>query len=131
MVVGLISMLALGLVVSFAAAKKQVALDDVQASVTQALERARNRASSGVGNEDHGVYFAEDKIVVFEGSVYIEGEGEASTLPPLYSLAPADTAVIFSRLSAEADSANSFVITGPNEETRTVSVNENGSIYVE
>ena len=98
-----IAIIGIGLTVfllNFGQARNQALLEDGQASIINALEIARSRAASGVGDTKHGIRINPDSIITFEGDTY-SGGGETIELPPNLSTDKNAFDIIFDRISAK------------------------------
>jgi len=98
--------------VMFNGTRNRVSLEDAQASVINALERARSRAATGVGTEDHGVCIDGNKLIAFEGNSCPSPTTDNSTdLAPNISVTNSPAVpVIFNRLSATSSADTTFTI---------------------
>ena len=81
-VIGLVGMLTVPPVIWLRASRAQVALHDAEASIIRAFERARTNAVTGVGGVPYGVHVGDGAVTVFEGDVYVPGDGDELFLPP-------------------------------------------------
>ena len=126
-VLSIFSIIASAAFIMFNGTRNEVVLENAQATVLNALEKARSRAAVGVGTENHGVRINENEIVVLEGAT------EENTLPlPLgVSTDQSNLEIIFNRLSANANIAGETVITLTHMIsglTKTITITPNGRI---
>ena len=103
--------------------RNSVTLEDAQATVLNALEKARSRASTGVGSGNHGVIINGNVISECEGNPCTETSNTTLKLPTDKS----GLTIMFNRLSATSSVATTITILAPGENA-TVTVNENGII---
>ena len=110
--------------------RNEVVLEDAQATVLNALESARSRAATGVGNvgnENHGVRINENEIVVLEGTI----EKPPISLPAGVFTDQSGLEIIFNRLSPNVNIAGDTVITLTHiisGLTKTITITPNGRI---
>ncbi len=125
-VLAIFSLMAGAAALSLNGARNRVILDEAQATLISAFEKARSRAVTGVGTSSHGVYLEEDRIVFFEGSQY-SGQGEV--IPFSVFIDASNSTVIFNRLSG--NSTDEEIILRRAGEERIIIINENGVIGTE
>ena len=111
----------------FNGTRNKVALEDAQAKVLNAFERARSRAATGVGTTSHGV--------IIEGNVISDCEGypceksSASSSLTSVSTDKPNLTVIFNRLSATSSTSTIIILTNNiSGATTSVEVTEEGII---
>lgn len=126
-VMGILVLVAIASLGSMRNVRSKAALDDGQALLVRALEKARSRAATGFGTTNHGVYIEPDRIVEFEGSAYVPGSGTESLLPGAVSI-QTSTTVIFTRLTAEASVSATLTLANTSGATSTVIVTGDGAI---
>ena len=110
--------------------KQKIEFKDAQANLINSLEIAKNRAATGFGTGDHGIYLETNKIISFEGSSY-SGSGDEITLPNSMSLEPESTAIIFSRLNAETGADTTITLSNMSGDSFSVIITEEGFIMPE
>lgn len=106
--------------------------------VRQMLEFARSETLASRGDTQYGVYIEEDRVVLFEGASYVEGDAENDSfeLPPqvslsLVSLMPVSDEILFSRGTGEPSSAGFIevsVVHSPSTK-RTITITATGIIH--
>ncbi len=129
------TMLTIGVVVLIAGAMLGVsrsiharhALRDAQEQVVRTLEDARQRAMTGFGSSNHGVFMESAQMTTFEGTAY-SGDGAEQPLPGGVSSNLAGTAIIFSRLSGKPNAASTVTLSNGAGETKTVDISADGLI---
>lgn len=110
-VISIFSVIALVLIFTInSGTKNKALLDKAQANLLHALELARSQASSGAGTTNHGVHIESDKIIVFEGNEYIEGDGREIIFPSSISTDQTGLTIIFERIKALPEIATDAVI---------------------
>ena len=102
-VVSITGFLALGVIFTIRQSQAASALTDAQTVIVRSLEKAQNRALTGIGTQSHGVYIEEKNVTIFEGSAYVAGTGETFLLPALTSTDQTGKTIIFKRLAGTAD----------------------------
>jgi prepilin-type N-terminal cleavage/methylation domain-containing protein len=117
----------------FTGARSQAVLDDAQASLINALERARSRAATGVGTTtgfDHGVTInVPNQVTNFKSDGSVTTTEENITLPSNISIIGSDQEIIFNRLSATSSVSTTIMLEHTiSGTTSTVSVTEDGII---
>jgi len=133
-VISIFGIVAAASFVMFTGARSQAVLDDAQASVINALERARSRAATGVGTTtdfDHGVRtdVSGNQITNFRSDGSVTTTDENVTLPPAVSIVGSDQEIIFNRLSATSSASTTITLQHTiSGTTTTVSVTEDGII---
>ncbi|MDP2676662.1 MAG: type II secretion system protein [bacterium] len=125
-VVAIVSLLAAAGTVSLVSARERQTLKDGESIVLHGLERARSRATAGIGNSDHGLHIEESRIVSFEGESY-DGSGNTILLPGSVETNQSDANIVFNRISGTASPASVITITNSSG-TKTITVTENGAI---
>lgn len=115
----------------FRGERNDAEIQDAAASMRNAFERARSGAATGRGSTDHGVHIREDKVVTFEGDVYVEGEGREMPFPASVSTDQASTTIIFDRISAASSASTTITLTHTSGATSTVTVTNDGIISQE
>lgn len=105
----------------------KVSLQNAQASVINALEKARNQSASGVGDlgTNYGVKITGNKIENFSIGT-TNSIGPVTELPPNVTVSGLNE-IVFNRLSATS-SANATIVISLNGQTATVSVATSGVI---
>lgn len=139
-VIAIFGLVASAASIMFSDTRNRVVLDDAQATVFAALERARSRAATGVRitepmGSNHGIYIdyidpTNSKVYIFEGNSW-DGTGKEIPLPPNISIIypDFDKEIIFSRLSAESEDAIITIKNNISEETIDITVDEEGIIF--
>jgi prepilin-type N-terminal cleavage/methylation domain-containing protein len=127
-VISIVTMLALGGMNGLGKTKNHTSLTESHAIILYALENARGDALSGVGSTDHGVLIKENSIIEFEGTSYIEGEGEKTDLIGATVTDQIGTEIIFRRLSGGANGDFTITLSNKGEYSLSVSVLQNGTI---
>jgi prepilin-type N-terminal cleavage/methylation domain-containing protein len=112
--------------IAFRVSNEHLSVLSGQATVIQALETARNKASSGVANVKHGVHIEHDRVILFQGDSYT-GQGITSFLPPYISTDLSGTDIVFSRI-AGTTTDQTIVISDQSGNATTVIVKNNGFI---
>ena len=132
-VIGLITMLTIPTVTWLRASRAQVALHDAEASIIRSFERARTNAVTGVGGAAYGAHVEDGEVAVFEGNVYIPGDGEELFLPLSIDIDPADVLVVFDRLTGEASGDVDVPLTLTNSvgNTTEITVTADGAVRIE
>jgi len=129
-VISIVGIVAAASFLMFSESRRQVVLDDAQASVVNALEEARSRAATGVGEASHGVYITNNKIYPCQGDPCATGT-EFLELKPLVSASKTPNPlqpIIFNRLSATSSENATITIEYAPAGSTTVSVTEDGII---
>lgn len=140
-VVGLISIMSGILVLSFISAQRDSVLEEAEASVVHAIERARNRSVAGVGESGNGVWIKDSEIRLFTGEEYSgENVERVISLPSsIESNLSSDISLVFERITGNLESDN----WGDNNEIEIVledkstgkdviiTVNKSGSIDID
>lgn len=127
-VLGILSIITITAIVIFGETRNRTVLQDAQATVLYALEEARSRATTGVGNTGHGVHIEEKRIVTFEGSEYIKGNGDEIILPFSVSTNQSDLDIIFSRISAQSNINTTIILSHISGLTGTITISQDGRI---
>ena len=127
-VITVVSSLAAGLLVNISESRNRNALDNAQASIVRALEQTRDQSLTGVGKESHGVHIKEDRIIIFEGDHYINGQGQTILLPSSVITDQTDTTIIFDRLNAMPDNTANIILQHENGQTKNIQVTDEGII---
>jgi hypothetical protein len=122
-----------GATISFSKQKTKTLLDNGQASVFNALQKAQNQAVSGVtgvGNGKYGVHIESDKVVIFEGDSYLPGSGEEIGLPTPLFTDQNNLDIIFNRISGKPNflGNKTIIISHPNGLTDKVEISDSGVI---
>ena len=110
-VVSITAFLALGIIFTIRQGQAASALNDAQTVIIRSLEEAQNRALTGIGTQNHGVYIDEKTVTVFEGSTYVTGTGKTFLLPPLTATDQTGKTIIYKRLAGTADANAVITIT--------------------
>jgi prepilin-type N-terminal cleavage/methylation domain-containing protein len=99
-VIGISAICFAGATLSFNTQKTKALLDNGQASVFNALQKAQNQSQSGVGDSNHnyGVHIEPNKVVIFEDS-YIPGSGDEIDLLSPLSTDQNNLDIVFKRIS--------------------------------
>ncbi len=122
------------LVLSFFSAQNDKVMDEAKVLTVNALEAARNRATSGIGEDDHGVRMtADNKIEVFTvNEAGNETVVREISLPSRIKNFTGDVDFVFKRITGEVATEGNFKlksdITGEEVE---IEVKESGSINIE
>ena len=146
-VISIFGVVAAASFVMFTGARSQAVLDDAQASVVNALERARSRAATGVRTTgstglDHGIYInfggnnETREIYSFEGDSWAGRVSEQDVILPPDTVivkqnptGPDEVEINFNRLSATSSTSTTIllqhIISGI---TTTVGITEEGII---
>jgi len=109
-------------VLNFRQSRNRAVLEQGQASIINALELAKNRASSGVGEENHGVRIEQNEIIIFEGG------NEESPIPLPLNISASDLEIIFERISARPNMGTTINITHNSGLTESIIINESGVV---
>lgn len=123
-IIGIVSSLAL---INMGPARDQAALNNAQAAVAQALERARSRSATGAGEQSHGVHIETDRVTVFEGTSYT-GAGQETLLPLSVSTNHNNLTIIFERITAQPDQTADITLEHNNGATKNVQLTPEGKI---
>jgi len=107
--------------------RQNIAIKDAQATVFYALEEGRNKATTGVGTTEHGVYVAEDRVVLFEGDTYV-GSGEVKMFPFGISSNQTGISVVFSRLIGTSSVEDTITLSHASGKTKNVYITYDGII---
>jgi len=138
LVIGIIVLLVAATVPALGGWAARSQLNNFPLQAIDSLRRAEARATSGSGNNDHGVHFESGQFVLFEGSTYsaIDPDNQTVSLPAnmtisAISLTGGGADVIFEKPTGETttDGTITFEYT-PNGTTVTISVNELGLAQV-
>ena len=106
--------------------------------VRQMLEHARSETLASRGDTQHGVYFDEDRAVLFEGVSYVEGEAgnDSFELHPQVSLSqislvPESDEILFARGTGEPSSAGFIEVSLVHDPStkRTITITTTGIIH--
>ncbi len=126
-VIAIISIIATVVILNFGQTRNQALLEDGQASIISALELARSRAASGVGEARHGVRIEADRIIIFE-----EGNPDEETisLSPALSIGAGSWGeIFFDRISAKTDLTDEkTIIIEHSSGQETITISEQGVI---
>lgn len=125
-VIAILGIVAAGASFMMNGTRNRVSLEGGQATVLNALERAKNRAATGYGTGNQGVHIENYKVVNFEGDFYA-GIGEETPLTGSQT-DQSFTDIIFKRLSATSSADITITITNGSGETATISVATSGAI---
>ena len=101
--------------------------------ISTSLRRAETYAQNGAQDSPWGVSVQTSQVVVYKGDSYENRDrtyDEATTLGSITSVSGV-TDVSFARLTTEPSATGAISITSTNNETRTMSVNEQGTISYE
>lgn len=130
-VIGIFGIVAVAGLGSFKVVKNRIVLDEAQANLLFALEEARNRAATGFGQSKHGIHIVGNRIVIFEGDEYVEGEGEETILPPTVSTNQASTTIIFNRISASTNASTTIIINHTSGNKKIITITQDGRIITQ
>jgi prepilin-type N-terminal cleavage/methylation domain-containing protein len=130
-VIGIFGIVAVAGFGAFKGVKNRVVLDEAQANLLFALEQARNRAATGFGTSGHGIHIEEKRIVIFEGTEYVEGEGEEIILPPTVSTNQTNSNIIFNRISASTNASTTIIINHISGDKKIITITQDGRIITQ
>lgn len=98
-------------------------------TVAHALRRAQTLSRSVASDSSWGVYIQNESVTLFRGVNYAnrdEGDDEISSIPGITTSGLQE--IVFSRLSGEPVTTGSLTLTSLTNETRTITINEKGTI---
>jgi len=131
-VIGIFGIIATAGFTAFKEVKNRIVLNEAQANLLFALEQAQNRAATGFGTTTHGVHIEEERIVIFEGSEYVEGAGEEIVLPNVtVSTYPVISDIIFNRISASTNASTTITINHNISGEKKITVTQDGRIITQ
>ena len=116
-----------GATLNFSKQRTKALLDNGQASIFNALQKAQNQAISGVTGGKYGVHIEPGKVVIFEGNSYIPGSGEEIELSPL-TTDQNNLDIIFNRISGKPSSGAIINISHPSSLTEKIEITDSGVI---
>jgi len=127
-VIGVLGLMATVSLVGVRSTSQRTTLENAQASILDALGKARSQAVTGAGTTHHGVHIEGNKIISFEGASYIAGTGTEEDLPNSISINTTEDTIIFSRLTGQTNIQASITISNQSGDTLTITVTEDGNI---
>ncbi len=131
-VLALISIVSGVLVLSFFSAQNDNVMEEAKVMTVTALESARNRAVTGIGEEDHGVRMTknDNKIEVF--TINEAGEKTVFRVISLPRRIEVDNTVdfIFKRITGDSEAGAFKLKSNITEEEVKIEVKESGSIKI-
>jgi prepilin-type N-terminal cleavage/methylation domain-containing protein len=129
LVIAIIGILASAVFVSSQGSQQTAVLNGNVATVTAALEGARSKAMSGVGDAPQGVYIEGGAVTYFTGTYDPATAGPTVTLSPSTQTNHTGTAIIFNKISGVPNSSQVITLTHANGQSQTITVSSNGAIY--
>ncbi|TSD02490.1 MAG: hypothetical protein Athens071424_12 [Parcubacteria group bacterium Athens0714_24] len=130
-VIGIMGVVAATGFMTFRGIKDDIILEQTKTTLVWALEEARNRAATGFGQNKQGVHIEENKIVIFEGDEYVDGEGEEIIFPPTISTDQTNGNIIFNRISASVNTAATIIINNIKGSTKIINITSDGKIIAQ
>ena len=132
-VISIVGIVAAASFAMFSENRNKAVLQNAQASVINALERARSRAATGVGTTTgviHGVIIdvAGRQIINFRNDGSGTTTDATTTLPANISIIGSNQEITFNRLSATSSDATITIENTITGDATTVSVTEDGII---
>ena len=127
-VFAVIVLLATGALYSMTTARANKQLGTIVDGVVFTLEEAKSNALSGKGGTGHGVHFASDEYVLFEGNSYDSGDPDnqsfsvESDFTVTWTLTGGGSDVVFARLTGEVAASGTVTITDDSDPSRTTTV---------
>lgn len=130
LVIGLISMIAALALPVYHDFQVRNDLENSLDMTVQTLRRAEFLAVSGDGNDDWGVYFQETQVTVFNGPSYAARDQNKDELFFLFQSVTHSgmNEIVFTKSTGIPTGFGDIVLTGANNEVRTISVNSKGMI---
>jgi prepilin-type N-terminal cleavage/methylation domain-containing protein len=104
-------------------------LDIATGEVVQTARRAQTLAQGVAGDAPWGIYLQSDSLTLFQGTSYA---ARNNTWDEIFSL-PATIIpsglqeIVFSKFSGEPQTNGAIILTSSNNETRTISINSQGT----
>ncbi|MEK7606401.1 MAG: type II secretion system protein [Patescibacteria group bacterium] len=105
------------------------------AQIATALTDARSRSLAGINDSTHGIYFADDEIIIFEGAAYVTNDPENETVMletgvrATTTLSGGGRTVVFVRLTGQTASGTVDVFSeGDFSVLRTITIHETGIV---
>lgn len=127
--VGILALFATLIVPLSQSLQNRNALESAAQTVSLALREAQARAIAGEGDNDWGVYLQDGSVTLFQGNGY--GDNPSSedehTFSPTVTVS-GEVEIVFEKLTGETDDTDDLVLTGPDGEVHTISVNAKGTI---
>ncbi len=105
-------------------------LDTAAMTIAQGLRRAQALSEAGDGDTTWGVRVGVGSILIYKGASYVSRDSsfdENTSIPT--TIVPAGiTEVVFSKITGTPSATGTFILTSQNNETRTVTINEKGTV---
>jgi len=116
-VLGMISILAAASFLNVSKKRNMIILEDAQANLVTALEKARSNSQAGIGTLPHGVRIESNKFTVFEGN---PAEGKTTVFPSsILTNQSIPLNIIFHRISGTSN-ASTIIIKNPSNGTEKI-----------
>jgi prepilin-type N-terminal cleavage/methylation domain-containing protein len=105
-------------------------LDIAATTIAQNLRRAQSLSESGDGDTTWGVRVGVGSILLYKGVNYISRDSsfDENTSIPTTIVPTGINEVAFSKTTGIPNATGTFVLTSQNNETRTVTINEKGTV---
>jgi len=124
-VIGIVGILAAASFMSVNKRRSGIALEDAQANLLIALEKARSNSVAGIGTLPHGVRIESNKFTIFEGATDIS----SVTFPPSISTDQAlPLNIIFNRISGTSTASTTITISRPDGSQKKINIFKDGRI---
>ena len=105
-------------------------LDVAKNQVAQSLNRASFLSSASQGDTTWGVKVSAGEVVIFKGSSYAARDteyDESYNISPSIALTGISE-IVFEKMTGLPQTTGNIILTSPNGQTRTVTINAKGSI---
>ncbi|MFC1595172.1 type II secretion system protein [Patescibacteria group bacterium] len=129
-VIGIIALIATIIMTTSRDSRNKAMLRDAHANAIQTIEKARSRAITGYGTDDHGVYIELNKITLFEGATF-PGSGKETKIPPFIDMTTDSnpvTEIVFTRLVGTASDMTTITLTHSSGISSEIKITINGTI---
>lgn len=105
------------------------ALKQAEQVIVLAIRDAQTRALAGQNESDWGVYLETGTATVFRGNDYTDYPASYDERPYAETVVPSgETEIVFESFTGETINIGDLVLTGPDDETITLSLNTKGAV---
>ncbi len=135
-VVAIIGILLVVVIPKFSSFRTLQSLQNSTADVFSAINKARTNTISSLDSKEYGVHFANNQVIIFEGTTYsaLAGSNIITTISSpasisTISLTGGATDVYFSRIYG-APNVNGTIVLSADSYTKTITISPTGHISV-
>ncbi|TSC55426.1 MAG: Uncharacterized protein G01um101418_910 [Parcubacteria group bacterium Gr01-1014_18] len=126
-VVAILALVAFPISIQF---QNRTGLDIASYSFTQSLRSAQTLAQASSGDSSWGVKADTGSILLFKGSSYASRDTAYDQISSIYEsiILSGVTEVIFAKFTGLPQTTGTLILTSPNNETRSVTINSKGTV---